>query len=521
MRRRSCGTLAGGQDFGEEGGGAARQIRDAWMRVGSFGSGSCNEGGVRRQYPSFRDVLARFYCNRQAEGASPHRVCAGEPALPTWHGGVSQGRAVIRTPDQRLRVFVSSTLAELADERRRGGAGNHGARLTPVMFELGARPHPPQELYRAYLAQSDIFIGLYWQRYGWIGPDMDISGLEDEFRLSTSLPRLMYVKGPAPDREERLAELISEIEAADRLLPPVPDAGGARAARPRRPGAAAERAVRGAPRPPRRQRSRPARSLPVTSTSLIGREQDIADVVDAARRARTPGWSRSPGRAASARPGWRSPSASSWATGFAAGTVFVPLASIAEPELVLPAHRRAVGAIVEGPESPLDVVEHLGDTPSLLVLDNLEQVVAVAPEVDELLSRCPGLQIVATSRTMLRLRAEREYPVRPWRAGDPGSAVRRAGVVARRALRRPGAGRPLRLRPHRRQRRRRGRDLPPPRRPPPRHRAGGGTYPAARPSRPARPTGRHPRRPGPGPGRPPRAPAHAAGDGRVEHRPPR
>ena len=48
------------------------------------------------------------------------------------------------------------------------------------MFELGARPHPPRELYRAYLAQSDIFIGLYWQRYGWIGPDMDISGLEDE-----------------------------------------------------------------------------------------------------------------------------------------------------------------------------------------------------------------------------------------------------------------------------------------------------------------------------------------------------
>ena len=53
--------------------------------------------------------------------------------------------------------------------------------LTPVLFELGARPHPPRELYRAYLAQSDIFIGLYWQRYGWIGPDMEISGLEDEF----------------------------------------------------------------------------------------------------------------------------------------------------------------------------------------------------------------------------------------------------------------------------------------------------------------------------------------------------
>ena len=112
----------------------------------------------------------------------------------------------IRTPDQRLRVFVSSTLAELADERAAVARAITALRLTPVMFELGARPHPPQELYRAYLAQSDIFIGLYWQRYGWIGPGMDISGLEDEFRLSGAMPRLLYVKAPAPDREPRLDE---------------------------------------------------------------------------------------------------------------------------------------------------------------------------------------------------------------------------------------------------------------------------------------------------------------------------
>ena len=96
--------------------------------------------------------------------------------------------AAIRTPDQRLRVFVSSTLAELADERAAVARAISALRLTPVMFELGARPHPPRELYRAYLAQSDIFIGLYWQRYGWIGPGMDISGLEDEFRLSALDP---------------------------------------------------------------------------------------------------------------------------------------------------------------------------------------------------------------------------------------------------------------------------------------------------------------------------------------------
>src|SRR3954466_3955868 len=119
----------------------------------------------------------------------------------------------IRTPDQRLRVFVSSTLAELADERAAVARAISALRLTPVLFELGARPHPPQELYRAYLAQSDVFVGVYWQRYGWVGPGMDISGLEDEFQLSRAFPRLLYVKGPAPDREARLSEMLARIEA--------------------------------------------------------------------------------------------------------------------------------------------------------------------------------------------------------------------------------------------------------------------------------------------------------------------
>ena len=118
------------------------------------------------------------------------------------------GQVAIRTPDQRLRVFVSSTLGELAEERAAVARAVTAVGLTPVLFELGARPHPPRELYRAYLAQSDVFVGVYWQRYGWIGPDMDVSGLEDEFRLSRSIPRLLYVKGPAPDREPRLTAMI-------------------------------------------------------------------------------------------------------------------------------------------------------------------------------------------------------------------------------------------------------------------------------------------------------------------------
>src|SRR5881396_457174 len=106
-------------------------------------------------------------------------TCAGLLAgvagcrLAWW--GPDQGRSVsrgprdevvIRTPDRRLRVFVSSTLGELADERRAVSRAITALRLTPVMFEVGARPHPPREVYQAYLAQSDVFIGLYWQQYG-------------------------------------------------------------------------------------------------------------------------------------------------------------------------------------------------------------------------------------------------------------------------------------------------------------------------------------------------------------------
>ena len=106
-------------------------------------------------------------------------------------------------------MFVSSTLGELAEERRAVARAISALRLTPVMFELGARPYPPREVYQQYLAQSDVFIGLYWQRYGQLAPGAHVSALEEEFELSGGLPRLLYVKAPAPDRESGLADLLA------------------------------------------------------------------------------------------------------------------------------------------------------------------------------------------------------------------------------------------------------------------------------------------------------------------------
>src|SRR5512135_639341 len=128
-----------------------------------------------------------------------------------------RGERIIHTPDQRLRVFVSSILQEVAAERAAAREAITQLRLAPVMFELGARPHPPQDLYRAYLDQSHIFIGLYWQKYGWVAPDMDISGLEDEYLRSGDKPKLIYLKSPAPEREPRLDELLNHIRTDDRV----------------------------------------------------------------------------------------------------------------------------------------------------------------------------------------------------------------------------------------------------------------------------------------------------------------
>ena len=65
------------------------------------------------------------------------------------------------------------------------------------------------------------------------------------------------------------------------------------------------------------------------------------------------------------------------------------------------------------------VVALIGDRKALLLLDNLEQVVAAAPDVAGLVESCPGLRIVTTSRTPLRIAAEREYPLAPLELPPP------------------------------------------------------------------------------------------------------
>ncbi len=186
---------------------------------------------------------------------------------------------VIRTPDQRLRVFVSSTPGELAAERRAVARAITALRLTPVMFEAGARPHPPREVYQAYLAQSDVFVGIYWQRYGQVNAGLEVSELEEEFLLSGTegLPRLLYVKTPAPDREPRLAELLARVGTQASYRKFSTPAELDRLVRDDLATLLSERFAVGSAAPAAPS-SAGSRRLPVGTTSMMGREQAIDEV---------------------------------------------------------------------------------------------------------------------------------------------------------------------------------------------------------------------------------------------------
>jgi hypothetical protein len=127
-----------------------------------------------------------------------------------------------------------------------------------------------------------VFIGLYWQRYGQLGPGMQVSGLEDEVELARAkgLPRLLYVKTPAPDREPRLAGLLARIkqEASDSYRYFRTPAELGRLVRDDLAALLSERFTTRPPGPASSARSRGPRPLPVGITSLVGRAQAIDEV---------------------------------------------------------------------------------------------------------------------------------------------------------------------------------------------------------------------------------------------------
>src|SRR6266508_4557761 len=91
---------------------------------------------------------------------------------------------------------------------------------------------------------------------------------------------------------------------------------------------------------------------------------------------------------------------------FKAGVFWVGLAPLRDPALVVETIAQTLGA-QDG------LAEHIGERELLLLLDNLEHVVDTAPELASLVETCPNLRLLVTSRELLRVRAEVEYPVLP------------------------------------------------------------------------------------------------------------
>lgn len=338
--------------------------------------------------------------------------------------------ARIRTPDQRLRVFVSSTLRELEAERRAARVAIERLRLAPVMFELGARPHPPRALYRSYLQQSDVFVGIYAGSYGWVAPGESISGLEDEYLLAPErMPKLIYVKNVDGPREERLDDLIRRIrsddgasykafatpeELADLIEADLAVLLAERFDASRAPSSAPTALI--------------SARVPPAYTSLIGRETEIAAVAelmaDEGTRLVT---LLGPGGVGKSRLAIEIASAT--ADAFPDGAAFILLENVTEPALLLPSIAYGLGIRDTGEQSLEErLAVALDGRRMLIVLDNFEQLVDAAPTLVRLYAIAPTVTFLVTSRNILRIRGERVYEVPPLVTSDPAApeSIRRA-----------------------------------------------------------------------------------------------
>ncbi|MEV4623473.1 DUF4062 domain-containing protein [Asanoa sp. NPDC049573] len=342
-------------------------------------------------------------------------------------------RNVIHTPDHRLRVFVSSTLDELEPERLAVRDAILRMRLVPVMFELGVRAHPPHEVYQAYLEQSQLFIGIYGESYG-STPDAEISGVDDEYRAAEDLPKLIYVKTPAPDRDPRLHALLDRIRAdarvsyrhfrsADELGEAVGDDIALLLTERFRPGGHS----------PALAGDLPTAALPVPPNPLLGRRAEqraLRDLLtdDDVRLVTLTG----PGGVGKTRLAIEVGATLSGS--FADGVRFADLSAISDPSLVGAALAQSLSLRTMPNRSAADdVVAYLRNRSLLLIVDNMEHLAMAAPVIATVLDAAPAVTVLVTSRVPLRLTYEHVFEVPPLSipdpAEDPVAAVRRDGAA--------------------------------------------------------------------------------------------
>jgi predicted ATPase/class 3 adenylate cyclase len=145
-------------------------------------------------------------------------------------------------------------------------------------------------------------------------------------------------------------------------------------------------------------------NLPRPASSFVGRAAELAGVLslveDGSRLVTLTG----PGGSGKTRLALEA--AATLVPSYKAGTFWVGLAALRDPSLVTATIAQTIG-------SQNGLAEHIAEREMLLLLDNLEQVIEVAPELAALLRACPNLTLLVTSRELLRVQGEVEYEVPP------------------------------------------------------------------------------------------------------------
>ncbi|HEU5243780.1 MAG TPA: BTAD domain-containing putative transcriptional regulator [Gaiellaceae bacterium] len=347
--------------------------------------------GLRRALGSDRiETAGRGY--RVVVGEDELDLDRFERTLERGRAALEAGRAEDAADDLReaLALWRGPALADLPEETKRAAEAERLEELRLTALELR---------YDAELARG---------RHDAVVAELEALTAEHPYRERFLRQRLLALY--RCDRQAEALEVYRtarEVLAEDLGLDPSPALQELERAILRQEPSLA------APEPP----TRATRPLPVPPTPLVGRRLELAAVSalfrdEGARLVTLTG------------PGGTGKTRLSLAVADALepelrdGALFVSLAPISNPELVVDTIAEEFEVREGGRPLTEAVTEHLRERRLLLVLDNFEQLLPAAPFVAELLAAAPRLWILATSRAPLRLAAEREYPVPPFDTPD-------------------------------------------------------------------------------------------------------